>query len=120
MKILNWILCFLFLLSAVLQYNDPDPLPWMIMWGAAGVACLLYGAGKLPLWLPMTVGAVALVWGLALLPGIFQTAGDIRWNEVFMQATMSNLTVEWVREMGGLLIIAIWMGLLLLGRRKTT
>ncbi|QXD24532.1 transmembrane 220 family protein [Opitutia bacterium ISCC 51] len=120
MKILNWILCFLFLLSAVLQYNDPDPLLWMIMWGAAGVACLLYGIGKLPKWLPILVGGVGLVWGLALIPGIIRTAGDIRWNEVFMQASMSNITVEWVREMGGVFIIALWMGVLILKSRKTT
>ena len=120
MKILNWILCFLFLLSAVLQYNDPDPLLWMIMWGAAGVACLLYGIGKLPKWLPILVGGVGLVWGLALIPGIIRTVGDIRWNEVFMQASMSNITVEWVREMGGVFIIALWMGVLILKSRKTT
>ena len=120
MKILNWILCFLFLLSAVLQYNDPDPLLWMIMWGAAGIACLLYGIGKLPMWLPVAIGAVGLVWGLALLPGIIRTAGDIRWNEVFMQAGMSNITVERVREMGGLIIISIWMAVLLCKSRKTS
>jgi hypothetical protein len=112
MKVLNWIFCFLFLLSAVLQYNDPDPIPWMLMWGAAGATCLLSGLGKLPKPLPITVGVIGLIWAFSLLPGIVRTASDIHWNEVFMQASMSNITVEWVREMGGLLIMAVWMGLL--------
>ncbi|MDA0345929.1 MAG: transmembrane 220 family protein [Verrucomicrobia bacterium] len=119
MKILNWILCFLFLLSAVLQYNDPDPVIWMLMWGATGVACLLFALKKLPNLMPMIVGGIALVWALILLPKIIGTYEDILWNEVFMQASMSNITVEWVREMGGLLIIAIWMGVLLCVGRKT-
>jgi hypothetical protein len=119
MKLLNWILCFLFLFSAILQYNDPDPIIWMIMWGAAGVACLLYGLGKLPKLLPIVVGVVGLIWAFALLPGIIRTASDIRWNEVFMQASMSNITVEWIRECGGLLIISIWMWLLLMRSRNT-
>jgi len=119
MKLLNWLFCLSFLLSAVLQYNDPDPVVWILMWGVAGVACLLHGIGKLPQKLPIIVGVIALVWGFALLPGIIRTAADIRWNEVFMQASMSNITVEWVREMGGLLIIAIWMGVLVMKDRKS-
>ena len=81
----------------------------MLIWGAAGVVCLFFGLGSLPKILPISLGLVSLVWALFILPGIISTAGDIRWNEVFMQASMSNITVEWVREMGGLLIIAIWM-----------
>ncbi|MCZ6674430.1 MAG: transmembrane 220 family protein [Verrucomicrobia bacterium] len=120
MKRLNWLFCFLFLLSAVLQYNDPDPVVWMLRWGAAGIGCLLFGLGKLPKALPIAVGVIGLIWATVLLPRILETSVDIRWKEVFMQASMSNITVEWIREMGGLLIITTWMGVLvLLGRKKS-
>lgn len=121
MKIINWIFCFLFLLSAVLQFNDPDPVIWMIMWSAAGISCLLFGLGKLPKVLPIAVGGVSLIWALVLLPRIIGTYGDILWDEVFMQVSMSNITVEWVREIGGLVIIAVWMAVLIFqGRKKST
>ena len=45
MKKLNWIFFLIFLLGAVLQFNDPDPVIWMAMWGAAAGACLLFGLG---------------------------------------------------------------------------
>ncbi len=32
MKILYWILAALFLLFAAVQYNDPDPIPWMLLY----------------------------------------------------------------------------------------
>ncbi|MCB1121182.1 MAG: hypothetical protein KJT03_06520 [Verrucomicrobiae bacterium] len=118
MKILNWILCFLFLLSAGLQYNDPDPIQWMLMWAGAGVACLLFGIKKLPKWVPMAEAVIAICWAGYILPKIISHMVDIHWNEVFMQAKMSNLTVEYVREFGGLLIILIWMIVLILQTRK--
>ncbi|MBH54558.1 MAG: hypothetical protein CMI18_09465 [Opitutaceae bacterium] len=118
MKIVNWVLCFLFFLSAFLQYNDPDPIAWMLMWGAAGVVCLFFGLGSLPLILPITIALVGLVWAGLLLPRIIETFDSIRWNEIFMQATMSNITVEWAREFGGLIVIAGWMSLLTLQKVK--
>ena len=118
MKIVNWIFCCLFFLSAVFQYNDPDPVIWILMWGAAGAACLFFGIGKLPMALPVAMAAIGLIWALALFPKILETSADIRWREVFMQASMSNITVEWVREMGGLLIISAWMGVLVFLKRK--
>lgn len=108
----------LFFLSAALQYNDPDPVAWMLMWAAAGVVCLAYTLGRLPVAVALLVGLVALAWSLTLLPGIIQNADSIYWNEVFMQASMSNLTVEWVRELGGLLIIVLWMLVLSITNRK--
>jgi len=118
MKIVNWGLCSLFFLSAFLQYNDPDPIAWMLIWGAAGVVCLLYGFGSLSLIFPIALVLIGLVWAGFLLPRIIETFDSIGWDEVFMQATMSNIIVESVREMGGLLIIAVWMSLLIVQKVK--
>ncbi len=112
MKILNWILFLIFLLSAALQFNDPDAIIWMLMWGAAAAACLLFGIGKGLRAFPLFVGIIALIWAAILVPSVVETTGDIRWSEVFVLVSMSNITVEWVREIGGLLIIAVWMGVL--------
>jgi hypothetical protein len=39
----NWLMAALFGLSAVLQYNDPDPLSWIALYAAAAAACVLWG-----------------------------------------------------------------------------
>ncbi|MGN6494259.1 MAG: transmembrane 220 family protein [Agriterribacter sp.] len=39
MKILNLIFCFLFIVSAALQYNDPDPYLWMPIYLFGAAAC---------------------------------------------------------------------------------
>src|SRR5690606_539791 len=36
----------LFAVSALLQYNDPDPVAWVLMWGAAAVVAVLNFRGK--------------------------------------------------------------------------
>jgi hypothetical protein len=50
----------LFLVAAAVQYNDPDPLRWMAIYGLAGLACLLALAGWLPRLAPVLIGLAAL------------------------------------------------------------
>ncbi len=121
MKKLNWIFFLIFLLGAVIQINDPDPIIWMAMWGAAAGACLLFGlglTGSAFRAVPLLIGIVALVWAAVLIPDVVQSAGNLRLKEVFNVVTMSSIAVEWVREMGGLLIIAAWMGMIYRSSRK--
>lgn len=46
MKILNLFFFILFLLSAALQYNDPDPYVWIPIYLYGGVLCFLAARGK--------------------------------------------------------------------------
>lgn len=41
MKIFNLIFCFLFIVSAALQWNDPDPYLWMPIYLFGAAACWL-------------------------------------------------------------------------------
>lgn len=41
MKIFNLLFCLLFVLSAALQYNDPDPYLWIPIYGYGAVLCWL-------------------------------------------------------------------------------
>lgn len=95
-----------FLLAVVVQYNDPDPLRWMAIYGAAAVACLLLLRGGLPRWLPALVGLVALVWAATLTPGV---VGQVAPGDLFREVKMASPAVEEAREMIGLLIVAVWM-----------
>ena len=103
----------LFAFAAAVQYNDPDPLRWMAIYGLAMLACGLSLTGGLPRLLPALLGLIALVWAGTLAPGV---VGRISVRELFQSYGMLTPAVEEGREMGGLLIVAVWMGVLTLSR----
>jgi hypothetical protein len=100
------VMSLLFLLALVAQYNDPDPLRWMAIYGAAAAAGVLLLGGRLPRWLPVVVGLVALIWATALAPGV---VGRVAPGDLFREVTMASAAIEEAREMIGLLIVAGWM-----------
>jgi hypothetical protein len=106
-----------FALSVAVQLNDPDPLRWIAIYGLSSVACVfgLIGRGH---WLfPATVGALAAGWAAAIAPRV---VGAVPFADMFGGFEMENVGVEESREMYGLLIIAIWMGVLALRMGRGT
>jgi len=95
----------MFLFSAAVQLNDPDPLVWMGMYGAAAVVCGLEIRRRAPLWAPVTVAVIALVWAGSL----YYRANEVPVSSLFAQWEMRDLRVEEAREMYGLAIVAVWM-----------
>lgn len=99
-KILAGIFALLFIVSAGLQYNDPDPYLWYFIYGMAAVISLLYIVGRLPLW-------VAFSAALLLFSGAF-----ISWPDRFegVEIGGGNIkNIEEGREALGLLITALVM-----------
>ena len=45
----------MFVFSVAVQYNDPDPLPWMAIYAAAAVVCGFEIRRKTPLLAPVVV-----------------------------------------------------------------
>lgn len=107
MKGVNRLMAVLFGIAAGLQYNDPDPLRWMAIYGVAGLACLF--AGRLPRPAPAIIGLAALAWAAVLAPGVI---GRVSIGELFESYAMKSEPVEEAREMGGLLLVAAWMTVL--------
>jgi len=116
MKTANWIMTLVFLMCVAVQYNDPDPVRWMTIYGLAMAACLLFVSGKLRWPFPVAVGVAALLWAASIVPHLI--GKSIPMNEVFGTMRMISEPVEEAREMGGLLIVAFWMLVLLLALRK--
>ena len=104
--LLNYLLLAMFIFSVIVQYNDPDPLTWMSIYGLAAVACVV--AFKRPAhWLlPGALLLVSLIWAATIAPRVW---GKVRFGELFEAWEMKDLRVEEAREMGGLLIVAAWM-----------
>ena len=96
----------LFLVSALLQVNDPDSVPWIVLYTAAAVASFW----RKHLAPALLLSGVALC---VLMAGYLMLAIDgIEWRAVFSSFNMQGQGVEEIREAGGLLIIAVWFTIL--------
>ncbi|HEY7138920.1 MAG TPA: transmembrane 220 family protein [Methylomirabilota bacterium] len=111
LKVANPLMGILFLFAVAVQYNDPDPVRWMAIYGLAALACVRSLAGRLRRPVPALIGLSAVAWAGTLAPGV---VGRVSVGELFQPYAMMSETVEEAREMGGLLIVAAWMGLLAL------
>ena len=102
----NAVMLLMFAASVVVQYNDPDPLWWMLMYGSAAAMAGLEMVRRTPPVAAAAVGLVALVWAATIAPRVI---GQVRFGDMFGAFEMKNLGIEESREMYGLLLIGIWM-----------
>ena len=107
-RILNGAMALLFAVAVAVQYNDPDPIRWMAIYGAALVVALTAAVrGRAPLPATAVVGLVALAWGI-YWAGTSGTALRL-YEHMFDSWEMKNAAIEEAREASGLLIVACWM-----------
>tara|TARA_R110002051_G_scaffold1246_2_gene6863 strand:- start:1962 stop:2309 length:348 start_codon:yes stop_codon:yes gene_type:complete len=97
-KILGYVFAVLFTIGAVLQYNDPDSLHWIVIYGMAAVVSLLCALNKIGHIVPLVLGVLAFIGFVYLYPSDFQ-GFDLNDGDI--------VTVELGREAFGLLIISI-------------
>ena len=116
-KAANWLMLAAFLFSVAVQYNDPDPFRWMLVYGSAALACILHLRRQLRWYFPAAVGATAFGWAASIAPGVI---GKTTFGDMFQSFHMINSVVEEAREMGGLLIVAAWMLVLVVSKRGRT
>ena len=117
MKILYWIIAILFLLFALVQYNDPDPAIWILLYGGVAVHFAMAALGRIyrpVLWIWL---AGSLVWMVFLSPDFFN------WLRMGMPSIVKSMKAEtpWVelaREFLGLVIVAVACGWLLWRTRR--
>lgn len=112
MIILNYLMVVLFLFAVVVQYNDPDAARWMAIYGAAAVASYLYASGRYRRIIPVLVLVAALIWAGTIFPTFFE--GERFSFSTFNSVRMTNMEYETAREFGGLMIVAVWMGVIAL------
>lgn len=100
----NWTMAGLFALSLVVQLNDPDPLRWILLYGAAAVVCGLE-ARRARSW---PFAAVLVLVSLAWAAWIAADLEIVPVATLFDTWEMRDTAVEETREVGGLLIVAAW------------
>jgi len=96
-----------FVFSTFVQYNDPDPTRWMLLYGAAALLSGWAAAAKLRPAIPAVVAAVALLWAATLLPSVMRQLPSLL--DLTGSMKMMAPGVEETREAGGLLFVASWM-----------
>jgi hypothetical protein len=110
-KTINWVLLLAFTFGAIVQYNDPDPLAWTLVYLGAAIATLLAILNS-PRWeVPALVGAGSILWGLSIAPRVI---GQVPFMSMFGAFEMKDIGIEESREMYGLFMIGGWCVLLAL------
>ena len=108
-KIIAVVFSLLFIISAGLQFNDPDPLLWIIIYGIATMFSGLYIMGKLPSKVLLFIVGLAFAGFIISFPETF---------EGFEVGKGDPKNIEEAREAFGLLIIAISFTIYSIGNKK--
>ena len=105
LKILNLIFLLAFLLAALLQYNDPDPIRWVAIYIAAATLCKLQHFKQITPIFPVLLVIICLAWIGMLVPSLTQ---GVAWTDILDSLAMKTKAVEEAREIGGLVLVASW------------
>lgn len=114
LRAMNIVMAVLFAISALLQLNDPDPAQWFLIYAAASLVCGM-SAGKASAgWqAPALVGLAALVWAVWSFTHI---EGGPAWTRLTESMKAETPQIEETRESLGLILVALWMGVVMATR----
>lgn len=121
MKVFNIICIILFVISAALQYNDPDPYIWIPIYLYGAFLC--YQAIKRIYHPALYILAFVIYIGYALYL-FFDKQGVLSWaNEHQAESIVQSMkaTKPWIeetREFGGLLILVLVLSINMVWLRK--
>jgi len=120
MRIVNFILAIMFLLFAFVQINDPDPVIWILIYGAMAVLCIMAIFEFYPA--KFTIGLLVLyvLYSIVYIPGVLEWLRQENKAMLFDDvAKMQYPYIEEAREFLGLLIcITVLIVFVIRARRK--
>lgn len=105
-RIINILLALVFAAFAALQFNDPDPIVWVLAYGSVAVLFALAVFGRADRRVSGWLCVALLVWMLTMLPGMMDWL-DSDMPSIVEEMKASTPHVEVVREFLGLMI-AVW------------
>lgn len=107
MRVLNFVLAGIFIVMAGLQFDDPDPVYWVAVYGGTALVALSKALGRFgEFWAAVTIGGV-LAGLIFSVPGVLNFIDFGSFDELFGDMASSKPYVESTREFGGLLIALI-------------
>ena len=107
MRILNYVLAVVFFAMAGLQFEDPDPVYWIAVYGGTALIALSKGLGRYSeFWAAITIGGV--VAGLIFaVPGVLNFIEFGSLDELAGAMTSTKPYVKSTREFSGLMVALI-------------
>ena len=120
MRIVNFILAVIFLIFAFVQINDPDPIIWIIIYGAMSVVCVMAAFKFYPTTFLIGLGIIYLLYAIYYFPGVQEWLQQDSKMDLFDNlAKMEHSYIEESREFLGLMIcVAVLVVQLVQSRRK--
>ena len=110
-KTMHFSIATVFISFALMQYNDPDPLRWILMYGLVAVVCIYAGLERKISQSIIKFGLVACgVWCMALLPEFYA------WIHMGMPTITGSMKaeephIEYTREFLGLVLCGLVLGM---------
>lgn len=105
MRYVNFLLAFMFVVFAFLQVNDPDPVVWILIYGAMAVVCIL---AAFEFYIRRTLIGLMVIYGMISIyyfPGLTEWLQHDDKAALFDNiAKMEHLYIEESREFLGLFI----------------
>ena len=108
-KIINIVLSILFTLFAIVQWNDPDPLKWIILYGAVAILSALAAFNRYYRYFILALLLVCAIGLILLIPEV------ITWVNNGMPTIAGSMQaesphIELMREFFGLVLCALALG----------
>jgi hypothetical protein len=105
MRIVNFILAAMFLIFAFVQINDPDPVIWILIYGAMAVFCIMAIFEFYPGKILAGLLALLILYSFVYIPGVMEWIKQDNKALLFDDvAKMQYPYIEQAREFLGLLI----------------
>lgn len=109
----------MFLLFAFVQVNDPDPVIWILVYGAMAVYCVMAIFEFYPQRMLIATAAIYILYSLWSLPGVLEWLRSENKATLFDDlAKMQHPYVEEAREFLGLMICVGVLILYIIRSRK--
>lgn len=117
-KWVHLLISVIFLSFAIMQWNDPDALPWIVMYAVVSAVAFLAFRGKHYIWINAALVAIMVVALISYIPDLRDWFSD-GMPSITESMQASSPYIELVRESLGLLISLITMIVyLLIAKRK--
>ena len=117
-KVVTILMTGLLLLSALVQWNDPDPFRWIVCYSVTAIITLCSLIRPLPPSIPLIWGLLVLLSSLFVGIDFLMSEEQFEWDSFWNVMTMKNEAVELGRELGGLLLVTGWLTVLALNSKR--
>jgi hypothetical protein len=101
MRTINFAMMALFAYTGVVQLNDPDPIPWLLVYAGGVAFCWLWAIGEFPSTLGFVFAGVCLLTAILLFVQTLDK-GFWHWSEKLDGASGLFVLFLWVSTLGWL------------------